>query len=293
MVLSQPVQTSFKHVAVLSRSLDGEPMEEARKIADFFGKHNTRASAAYMHEDSLRGQLQAGEFDLVVALGGDGTMLRAGRLCAPAAVPVLGINEGHFGFLIELEPEDWPAMLPRLFKGEYRHEERMLIKVALWRGNKKLDEWEAVNEAMIGRGRLARPVHLEARLDDRPLTTYVADGLIIATATGSTAYALAAGGPVLPPTLRNMVLVPVAAHLSMDRAIVLAQGAAIRVVLKRGEEAVLSVDGQQSIDLKLGDRIELRASENTLRFVRFQDAGYFYERLLSIMDNNPSIAKAS
>ncbi len=268
-------------------------MEQARKIVDFFGKHATKATAAYMHEDSLRGQLQSGEFDLVVALGGDGTMLRAGHLCAPAGLPLLGINEGNFGFLIELEPSEWPAVLPRLFSGDYRHEDRMLIKAELWRGEKKLGEWEAVNEAMIGRGRLARPVHLEARLDNRPLTTYVADGLIIATATGSTAYALAAGGPVLPPTLRNMVLVPVAAHLSMDRAIVLAQGAAIRVELKRGEEAVLSVDGQQSVDVKPGDHIELRASENMLRFVRFEDAGHFYQRLLSIMDKNPTTPKAS
>lgn len=268
-------------------------MDQAHKVAAFFAEHKTKATAAYMHEDSLRGQLQSGQFDLVVALGGDGTMLRAGHLCAPEGVPLLGINEGNFGFLIELEPSEWPAVLPRLFSGDYRHEDRMLIKAELWRGGEKLGEWEAVNEAMVGRGRLARPVHLEARLDNRPLTTYVADGLIIATATGSTAYALAAGGPVLPPTLRNMVLVPVAAHLSMDRAIVLAQGAAIRVELKRGEEAVLSVDGQQSVDVKPGDHIELRASENMLRFVRFEDAGHFYQRLLSIMDNNPTTSKAS
>lgn len=288
----QNVPTSFKHVAVLSRSRDGEPMQQAEQVAAFLKDSKVKATVAYMHDADVRVQLSAGTFDLMIALGGDGTMLRAGQLCAPLGIPLLGINEGHFGFLIELEPEEWRAMLPRLIAGDYRLEERMLIHVELWRGEKQLGAWEAVNEAMVGRGRLARPVHLAASLDDRPLTTYVADGLIIATATGSTAYALAAGGPVLPPTLRNMVLVPVAAHLSMDRAIVLAQGATIRVELQRGEEAVLSVDGQQSTDVKIGDRIQLRASDHALKFVRFRDAGHFYQRLLAIMDNNPSTGKA-
>jgi NAD+ kinase len=145
-----------------------------------------------------------------------------------------------------------------------------------------------LNEALVGRGSVARPVHLAAVLDGRPLTTYVADGLIIASATGSTAYALASGGPVLPPQMRNMILVPVAPHLSMDRAIILDEGSTIRVELRKGEDAVLSVDGQQSIEVKLGDWVDLRASPHSLRFLRFQEPGYFYQRLLTIMDNNPS-----
>jgi NAD+ kinase len=182
-------------------------------------------------------------------------------------------------------------MLPRLVRGDFRLEERMLLRAELFREGKSLGTWQAVNEALIGRGRVARPVHLAARLDGQQLTTYVADGLIVATATGSTAYALAAGGPVLPPTLRNMVLVPVAAHLSMERAIVLAEGATIRVEFVRGEDAVLSVDGQEPVNVQLGDWVELRASQHSLRFVRFQEPGYFYTRLLRIMDNNPSVGR--
>ncbi|MEX1247494.1 MAG: NAD(+)/NADH kinase [Anaerolineales bacterium] len=278
----------FKHVAVLSRSRDGEPMEQAVQIAGFLTDLGVKASAAYMHDEDVHHRVEGGEFDLMVAVGGDGTMLRAGHLCAPLGIPLLGINEGHFGFLIELEPEDWRSMLPRLVGGEYRFEERMLIHVELWRAGKLLGNWEAVNEAFVGRGRVARPVHLAASLDGQLLTTYVADGLIISTATGSTAYALAAGGPVLPPTLRNMVLVPVAAHLSMERAIVLAEGASIRVEFERGEDGVLSVDGQQPVDVRIGDWVELRAGEHNLRFLRFQEPGYFYTRLLRIMDNNPA-----
>jgi NAD+ kinase len=121
------------------------------------------------------------------------------------------------------------------------------------------------------------------------LTTYVADGLILATPTGSTAYALAVGGPILPPVLRNILLVPVAPHLSVDRAIVLAEGASIRVEVQRSAEAVLSIDGQAAIDLKPGDEVVARASEHSLRFLRFQEPGYFYQRLIAIMDNNPAV----
>lgn len=278
----------FQNIAVLSHSREYEPMELARRVAAFLGENKLHASASYMHEESTRQQLQDGGFDLVIALGGDGTMLRAGHICAPLDIPLLGINQGHFGFLIELEADEWRRSLPRLVSGEFRYEKRMLIHVELWRDGKKQGEWEALNEALVGRGGLARPVHLAAILDGKLLTTFVADGLIIASATGSTAYALAAGGPILPPQMRNMVLVPVAPHLSMDRAIILAEGSTIRVEVKRGEDAVLSVDGQQSIEVKLGDWVDLRASQYNLRFLRFQEPGYFYQRLLSIMDNNPS-----
>lgn len=284
-------QPPFKHVAVLSRSESGEPMDQARLIAEFLNENRLKATAAYMHDEALRAAVQGGEYDLVIAVGGDGTMLRAGHLCAPINIPLLGINEGHFGFLIELEPEEWRDMLPRLMSGDFRFEERMLIRAELFRDGKSQGNWQAVNETLIGRGRAARPVHLAASLDGQQLTTYVTDGLIVATATGSTAYALAAGGPVLPPTLRNMVLVPVAAHLSMERAIVLAEGATIRVEFVRGADAVLSVDGQEPVDVQLGDWVELRASQHSLRFVRFQEPGYFYTRLLRIMDNNPSVGR--
>ena len=263
-------------------------MALANEIAAFLAEQKLKASASYMHEETARQQLQAGDFDLVIALGGDGTMLRAGHFCAPLDIPLLGINQGHFGFLIELEADEWRETLPRLASGDFRYEKRMLIHVEHWRDGKKQGEWEALNEALVGRGGLARPVHLAANLDGKLLTTFVADGLIIASATGSTAYALAAGGPILPPQMRNIVLVPVAPHLSMDRAIVLDEGSTVRVEVKRGEDAVLSVDGQQSINVKLGDWVDLRASQYSLRFLRFQEPGAFYQRLLSIMDNNPS-----
>ncbi|MQC26441.1 MAG: NAD(+)/NADH kinase [Chloroflexi bacterium] len=284
-------KSEFKRVAILAHSRQAQAGQEAEQVAEFFREHGVEAHHGDLTDEKIISALQAGDFDLVVTLGGDGGVLRAGHLCAEKDIPLLGINMGRFGFLIEVEPEDWRELLPRLFTGDYWFERRMLLNVQLQRGGKVIESSEALNEAMIGRGRVVRPVHLLASLDGEALTTYVADGLIIATATGSTAYALAAGGPILPPQLRNILLLPVAPHLSVDRAIVLSEGASIRAELKSGEEPVLSIDGRHTIDLEQGDIIDVRASDHSVRFLRFQEPGYFYKRLLTIMDNNPATGK--
>ena len=132
------------------------------------------------------------------------------------------------------------------------------------------------------------PVHLTAHVDGRFLTTYVADALIAATPTGSTAYALAAGGPILPPDLRNILLLPVAPHLSLDRAIILAEGSSVSITVDSSHDVILSIDGQPSIELLNGDRVDVRAGDHTALFVRFQDPGYFYRNLTPHMSQNPS-----
>jgi len=143
-----------------------------------------------------------------------------------------------------------------------------------------------LNEAVVGRGEVVRPVRLIAEIDGRHLTTYVADAVIIATPTGSTAYALAAGGPILPPELRNILLVPVAPHLSVDRAIVLHEGSWVRVVVETDHEASLSIDGQAPIPMEDQDQISAHASEHRVHFVRLQEPDYFYRNLTSRMNQN-------
>ena len=137
----------------------------------------------------------------------------------------------------------------------------------------------ALNEVVVTRGALARPVKLVARIDSAQLTTYMADGLIISTPTGSTAYALAAGGPIMPPDLRNLMMIPIAPHLSIDRAIVLAEGTTIDVTVHTDHEAILSSDGQIEIKLHDTDNVQVRASDRSVTFVRFEDRSYFYRNL--------------
>ncbi|QYK50957.1 MAG: NAD(+)/NADH kinase [Anaerolineales bacterium] len=285
--------SKFKHVAVLASASNAQAVSLCEDVVRFLQGLGLAADSGLLQGQATQQQLKEKGSDLVIALGGDGTMLRAGQVCAPLSIPLIGINHGNFGFLIELGPDEWQQQLPRLVSGDYSMEKRMLLQVDLRRGDTVVGSWHALNEAMVGRGRVVRPVHLSASLDRHPLTTYVSDGLIISTPTGSTAYALAAGGPILPPTLRNLLLLPVAPHLSVDRAIVLAEGASITVELERGDEAVLSVDGQPPEAMQIGDRVDVRASEHSLHFLRFREASYFYQRLLSLMANNPSTGAAA
>ena len=215
-------------------------------------------------------------------------MLRAGHLCGPSEVPILGINLGHFGFLTEVKKEQWREMIPFLLEGKFWIERRMMLTAEQWRADDRLGTWEVLNEVVVSRGQIVRPVQLTAKVDGRFLTTYVADALIAATATGSTAYALAAGGPILPPELRTILLVAVAPHLSIDRAIVLAEGSSVSITIHSDHQAVLSVDGQVPVGLADGDRVEVRASSHSVKFIRFQDPGYFYRNLTAHMNQNPS-----
>jgi NAD+ kinase len=215
-------------------------------------------------------------------------MLRAGHLTGPCNVPILGINLGRFGFLIEFRQEQLDEYFPRLLAGDYWLEKRMMLCTEQWRGGEKLGSWDVLNEVAVSRGQIVRPIRLTAYVDGQWLTTYVADALIAATPTGSTAYALAAGGPILPPELRNILLVPVAPHLSLERPIVLAEGAEVSITVKTDHQAVFSIDGQVPIGMSEDDRLKVRAGDHTVLFVRFQDPGYFYRNLTSHMNHHPS-----
>lgn len=229
----------------------------------------------------------APETDLVVAIGGDGAMLRAARICAPHDVPVLGINVGRLGFLTEVRsPNRWAQALDAVLGGRYWIEERMMVGYEARRGDQRLCTGDALNDVVIGRGELATTVWLETYIDRGWTTTYAADALIIATATGSTAYALAVGGPILPPELRNILVAPVAPHLSMDRPIVVSEGAVIDVFVspENRAEVVVSADGVLAATLQIGDRVTVQAGAHVSRFVRLRERTYFYRSLLDRLE---------
>lgn len=266
-------------------------MAEAPLVADAirqFLEHQGYPEVLSAPLPSLRQILQPGQVDVLIALGGDGTMLRAGHLCAPLQIPVLGINLGRFGFLMEVRQEEWQRRLPLLLSGQYWLEERMMLWATHLRGEQKLGEWSVLNEVVVCRGQIVRPVRLRAAVDGYPLSTYIADGLIVATPTGSTAYALAVGGPIMPPELRSILIVAVAPHLSMDRAVILPEEAVVTVTVQSSHQAVMSVDGQPPVALENDDVVRVEANHNTVKFVRFQDRGYFYRNLNAYMELNPA-----
>ncbi len=276
------------HIVVTGHPKLPEAMQEAAAIADYLKQKGLDAPHGSLYDEKLRKRVHHGEFDLLIAVGGDGTMLRAGHLCAPHDIPVMGVNKGRLGFLFQIDEQGWPHMIDQLLDGDFWVEKRMMLCAEHLRAGEKLGTWQALNDVVVSRGQYLRPIHIKASVDGQYLTTYVADGLIASTATGSTAYALASGGPILPPELRNILLIPIAPHLSVDRAVVLSEGANVNITVL-SDNAVLSVDGQNPIGLDENDRVEVHAGENTAKFIRFGDPGYFYVNLTAHMNQNAII----
>lgn len=218
---------------------------------------------------------------MLIVLGGDGSTLRGARLSVPHDVPIFGINLGRVGFLSEADPHDWQQKLQLVIDGKYWVERRLLIRAELWRKGQLVQTFSALNEIVVGRGAQARVVRLSLRVDGDLVTSYVADALIVSTPTGSTAYAMAAGGPLLPPQLENFVVLPVAAHLSLNRAIVLHEEARITITVDDDHETNLTADGHRNVLLEPGDEIVITKHDRHCQFVRVTSPGYFYRRLMN------------
>ncbi len=218
--------------------------------------------------------------DLLITLGGDGSILRAAQKAAPAATPILGINLGRVGFLTEAPPEAWESTLARVLAGEAEVEVRMMLCVTQIRDGVPIAQEHALNDAVVSRGALARTVRLHTYVDGALMTRYVADALILATPTGSTAYAYAVGGPILPPWLENLLVVPAAPHLSMERPLVLDADAVVRVELETEIPGMLSVDGRMEGELLNGDSVRIERSAVQVRFLRLRSRNDFYRTLV-------------
>ncbi len=280
---------SLKNVAIVLRPGSNDTLIEGATIQSWLKTRGVNSLVTTTDKLRLRREIESGAVDMLIALGGDGTMLRAGHLAAPHGLPILGINLGKFGFLMQLSRADWQEKLPRLLDGDYKIENRMMLKAELWHLQELVSTSHVINEVVVARGRVVRPIRIRAAVDGYMLAGYVADGLIAATPTGSTAYALAVGGPIMPPELRNILIVPVAPHLSMDRAAILPEGASVEITVDCDHEALMSVDGHEPAAFGNNNRVRVTASELVAKFVVFQDPGYFYRNLSNYMEQNPSI----
>ncbi|MFC1948816.1 NAD(+)/NADH kinase [Chloroflexota bacterium] len=218
--------------------------------------------------------------ELILSIGGDGTILRAAQLVAPEPIPITGINLGNLGFMTELSTNDIEKKLGALLAGEGWIDERSLLQaeLSLNDGNKK-QKFYALNDVVVARGVVARVVYVEASIDGEPLTTYKADGVIVATATGSTGYSLAAGGPVLYPHAKEILLLPINPHLSSSYTLVLPSTAEVKLKFNASHPATLSVDGHINLSLESGSEITVRHSDNTVRFLRIHPETSFYAYL--------------
>lgn len=220
------------------------------------------------------------ETSLLVVLGGDGSLLRAAHMAVAHGVPIFGVNMGRVGFMSEAQPDDWQQRLEQVLSGNFWVEERLMLLAELERNGRVIGSFTALNDIVVGRGQQARVVRFQLQVDNDAVTTYTADALIVATPTGSTAYAMAAGGPLLPPQLKNFVVLPVAAHLSFDRPLVLHEAAEIAIHVQMDHDAYMTPDGQHGISLESGDRVLIKKYNRLCHFARVDSSGYFYRRLM-------------
>ena len=222
----------------------------------------------------LQSDRLASSADLAISLGGDGTMLRTVKLVGAASVPIIGVNVGMLGYLTEVEPEALSRALQRWFEGPragaWHLDERMLLTVSLHRsGVDEIETWTALNEGVVEKQEAGHTIRLQVWIDGTPFTSYAADGLILATPTGSTAYSMSARGPVLSPRLRAVLLTPVSPHMLFDRSLVLDPSELVEVEILGHRPATLSIDGQPAASLAEGDRVSVAPTEQVARFVRF------------------------
>jgi NAD+ kinase len=227
---------------------------------------------------------RAEQTGLVITVGGDGTILRAIQVTAPIGIPMVGINMGRLGFMTELQVHEALERLPLYLNGECRVEARNMLQARVIKGDPglgpgKKGPYHALNDVVLARGAVSRVVTVSGYVDGAQLTTFRADAVILSTATGSTGYNLAVGGPILDPLSDHLVLKPVAAHMGLSAGLVLGPDAKVGLSLEGYQDAILSIDGYLDYPLVPGDRVELRQSPYKARFLRAHPPNHFYATL--------------
>jgi NAD+ kinase len=267
-----------KKVGILYHPHNQRALTLAKKLVQFLEAREVPCWLCSAWEgDGAREQI-AGT-DLIVTTGGDGTILRAAQVVALGAVPIIGINLGKLGFMTELEAGEAEEKLPALLAGEGWIDERAMIEAEVNSGDGVTSRLYSVNDVVAARGKVARIINVEASVDGQPLTTYKADGVIVATATGSTGYSLAAGGPILNPRADEFLLVPILPHLGLGYSLVLPPEVVVELKIITSHRATLSIDGHISLPLGSGSVITVKHSLAKTRFLRIGDRGGFYSRL--------------
>jgi len=218
----------------------------------------------------------AAKADLTIVVGGDGTLLAAARLLGDRQIPILAINHGGLGFLTEVTLEEMYPAIERVLAGQFITEHRMMMDIEVSRAHKRLVHYRALNDIVINKGTLSRMIELESRVDGQYVSKFRADGLIVATPTGSTAYNLSAGGPIIFPTMSAMIITPICSHTLTNRPLVLPPGVKVEIMLRSAQDDVqLTVDGQVGLKLEMNDQITVEKSNVAVKLVAPADKNYF------------------
>jgi NAD+ kinase len=255
---------SLRAVGLLPHPTRETAAELARRASETLGAHGVDVRCPPGGDD---GELDPEGLDVVISLGGDGTMLRAVDLAYEAGVPVLGVNVGQMGYLTEVEPHDFDAALDRLLTGDYEVAERMVLEITVESDSSAQGRWFALNEAVLEKVHTGRLARLEVDINGTYFTTYAADGVIVATPTGSTAYSFSARGPIVSPRNRCVLLTPVSPHMLFDRSLVLAPEETLRFVVCDDHSVVLTADGRELGELAADDAVSFQGGALPARIV--------------------------
>ncbi len=258
--------------------------ETAARLIDWLEAKNIRVyveggSGKLGEKEDLSGCLtekSLKEVNLLISLGGDGTLLRAARLAAAADIPVLGVNLGGLGFLTQIGTENLEKSLTRLEEEEYFLDQRMMLDCSVKRGGKELKNFVALNDVVIGKGAIARIIKLATYVNNDYVVTYSADGLIVSTSTGSTAYSLSAGGPIVHPHIEAMILAPICPHTLSVRPLIIGGEDQVKIVLESEEkEIMVTIDGQEGFILKAKDEVIVKKSERQTCLITFGEKNFY------------------
>lgn len=273
------LETGVKKVGILYHPLKEPAVKFAAQLETFLkGKGVAAWSCSAWESEAATASMDGTE--LIVTVGGDGTILRAAQVVIPARVPIVGINLGNLGFMTELSAAEAEGELEHLLAGEGWSDERALLEAEVHcAGVKQTNSFHALNDVVLARGDTVRVIQVNATVDGKPLTAYRADGVIIATATGSTGYAYAAGGPILHPHAREMVLAPIMPHFSASYRLVLPPGSTVGLRLQTGQPGTLTIDGHTNLSVESGTSVTVKLSRDVLRFLRIHPQTEFYSTL--------------
>jgi NAD+ kinase len=271
----------MQRVGVLYNPFSEQSTELSVAIAAWLRERGVEVWRGVSHEGREEPLVLEG-LEMLIALGGDGTVLRAARLAIPHRIPVLPVALGRLSFMAELQPGELIGGVEQLLSGGGWRDERTLLEATIMHdghGGGEAEKVLALNEVVLGRGDLGRVVAIDVEIYDARITTYHADGIIAATATGSTAYGLAAGGPIVDPRSRALVLVPIAAHLTNIPSLVLHEDAVVTLRLRSRHGAAFAADGREMVPLHEGDVVEVRRAQQTCVFARVHPPSTFYAML--------------
>jgi NAD+ kinase len=279
------VQNSFQTIGVIGKFMQEAALQQMRGDLHSLVHHlQSRGIDVWIEENTARhaeidgfetASLEAigGRVDLAIVLGGDGTMLSVARALMSHQVPLVGINRGRFGFLTDLRAEDMLATLDDILEGTFRRESRMLLTATVMRGNEPVYQGYALNDVVIKSG--LRLIELQVEIDGKFVHRQRSDGLILSTPTGTTAYSLSAGGPILHPGLEAIALVPISPHTLSNRPIAVSSAAKIDITVLQEDSAQISFDGQFQLSLEVGDRVAIARADQSITLLHPQDYCYY------------------